>query len=120
MPVAFASGEFFRVGHHPWAVPARQVQVTHVDGTCFSCGRAVGKAPAKGMALAESLVLPQPCGLPSKAKGGEAQGFSRGMVSTVLQDCTALGGRSSGLSEQESAILFIPAPIVSTTGARCT
>lgn len=82
--------------------------------------RALAKAPAKVMALAESLVLPQPCGLPSKAKGGKAQGFSRGTVSTVLQGCAALGGRSSGLSEQASAKLFIPAPIVSTTGARST
>lgn len=61
--------------------------------------RALGTVPAKGMALAESLVLPQPWGLLSKAKGGKAQGYSRGMVSTVLQGCTAPGGRSSGLSE---------------------
>jgi len=72
------------------------------------------------MVVEESLVLPQPWGLPGKAKGGKVQSFLRGMVSTVLQGCIALGGRSSGFSEQASAMLFVLAPIVSTTGAKCT
>lgn len=120
MPVALANGEFFRVVCHRRVVAAKQVRWHMWLGRVSPVVREVGKVPAKGKALAESLVLPQPCGLPSKAKVGKDQGFSRRMVGTVLQGSAAPEGRSSYLSEEASAVLFIPVPIVSTRGARCT
>ena len=69
VPVAFASGEFFRVVSCPWAVAAKQVQVTCVDGTCFSRGEGSRKGTCKRHGSSRKPGVATALGVAQEGKG---------------------------------------------------